>query len=55
VAFSTQGGNPGQAGETFRKWIKSRGMNLVGIANILNDIWNKKKTKEIVSPITSMK
>jgi hypothetical protein len=56
VAFSTHEGNPGQTGETFRKWIESRGMNLVGVANIhQNDIRYEEKTKEIVSLITSVK
>lgn len=56
VAFSTHGGRPGETEEVFRKWIKSRGMNLVAVASIhQKDIENEKKTKEIVSVITSLK
>lgn len=55
VAFSTHGGKPGETGEIFRKWIESRGMKLVAVTNInQKDIENEKKTKEIVSLITSI-
>jgi flavodoxin len=55
IAFSTNGGRPGQTDETFRKWIESRGMKLVAVTGIhQNDIENEKKTKEIVSLIKSM-
>jgi hypothetical protein len=56
VAFSTHGGRPGQTDESFKKWIESRGMNLFHITSIhQKDIENEKKTKEIVSLITSIK
>jgi flavorubredoxin len=56
VAFSTHGGRPGQTDETFRKWIESRGMKLVGVTGIhQNDVENEKKTHEIFSLITSIK
>lgn len=55
VAFSTHGGRPGQTDETFRKWIESRGMKLVAVTGIhQKDIENEKKTREIVSLITSI-
>jgi flavorubredoxin len=56
VAFSTHGGNPGETGEIFRKWIEFRGMKLVAVTNIhQKDIENEKKTKEIVSLVTSIR
>ena len=55
VAFSTHAGRPGQTDETFRTWIKSRGMKLVAVIDIhQNDIENEKKTMEIISLIKSI-
>jgi hypothetical protein len=34
MAFFTHGGKPGQTNEIFRKWIESRGMNLVSVTSI---------------------
>jgi len=54
-AFFTHGGRPGQTDETFRTWIKSRGMNLIAVTGIHEkDIENEKKTMEIVSLIKSI-
>jgi multimeric flavodoxin WrbA len=56
MAFSTNGGKPGQTEEIFRKWIESRGMKLVAVTSIhQKDIENEKKTLEIVSLITYIK
>jgi hypothetical protein len=56
VAFSTHEGKPGQTDETFRKWLESRGMKLVAITSIhQKDIENEKKTKDILSLITSIR
>ena len=56
VAFSTHGGRPGQTGETFKRWIESRGMNFAGVMDIhQNDIENENKTRELVSLVTSVK
>jgi multimeric flavodoxin WrbA len=56
MAFSTHGGKPSQTEKTFRKWIESRGMELVTVTCIpQRDIENEKKTSEIVSLIISIK
>ena len=54
VAFSTNGGRPGQTDETFKKWIEARGMILIAVTNIhQNAIENKKKTKELVALVSA--
>jgi flavodoxin len=54
VAFSTHGGRPGQADETFKKWIEARGMVSVAVTNInQNDIENVKTNKELIALVSS--
>jgi multimeric flavodoxin WrbA len=54
VAFSTHGGRPGQTDETFKKWIKARGMIPVAVTNIhQNAIKNEKETKELVALVSA--
>ncbi|MHB8163885.1 MAG: flavodoxin family protein [Methanoregula sp.] len=54
VAFSTHGGRPGQADETFKKWIEARGMVSVAVTNInQNDVENVKTNKELVALVSS--
>jgi multimeric flavodoxin WrbA len=55
-AFSTHGGRPGQTEETFKRWIESRGMKLVGVTAVhMKDIENEKITRDILSRVTSIK
>lgn len=54
VAFSTHGGRPGQTDEVFKKWIEARGMVLAAQTSInQNDIENDKKTKELITLVSS--
>jgi flavodoxin len=54
LAFSTHGGRPGKADETYKEWIEDRGMVVVAVTNIYqNDIENEKKTKELVALVSA--
>jgi flavodoxin len=56
IAFSTHGGRPGHANETFKQWIESRAMNLIGVIAVhQKDIENEKITREIISLVPSTK
>jgi flavodoxin len=54
VAFSTHGGRPGKTDQIFKKWIESRGMIPVAVANLHeDDIENENKKKELIALVSA--